>query len=76
MATGLPVIASDIPVFREVYHDAAAYFDPYSVAELVETVRTLEPSRTTLVKEGRGRAKKFSWQAMAEQTNKHYASVL
>jgi glycosyltransferase involved in cell wall biosynthesis len=29
MACGAPVIASDIPVHRWVYGDAAAYFDPY-----------------------------------------------
>ena len=34
MACGTPVIASDIPVHRWVYGDAAAYFDPYSAEAL------------------------------------------
>ncbi len=34
MACGTPVIASDIPVHRWVYGDAAEYFDPYSAEEL------------------------------------------
>ena len=36
MACGTPVIASDIPVHRWVYGDAAQYFDPYSEQELGE----------------------------------------
>ena len=34
MACGTPVIASDIPVHRWVYADAARYFDPYNAEEL------------------------------------------
>ena len=34
MACGTPLIASDIPVHRWVYGDAAEYFDPYDEAEL------------------------------------------
>jgi glycosyltransferase involved in cell wall biosynthesis len=34
MACGTPVIASDIPVHRWVYGDAAEYFDPYDAEEL------------------------------------------
>lgn len=76
MAVGLPVVASDIPVFREIYGSAAAYFDPYSVAELVETLHTLEPSRATLVRAGKKRVTQFSWSAMAQQTYAGYRSVL
>ncbi len=34
MACGTPVIASDIPVHRWVYGEAATYFDPYNEEEL------------------------------------------
>jgi glycosyltransferase involved in cell wall biosynthesis len=34
MASGGTVIASDIPAHREVYDDAAEYFDPYSTISL------------------------------------------
>jgi len=36
MACGTPVIASDIPVHRWVYGDAADYFDPYSTDALAQ----------------------------------------
>jgi glycosyltransferase involved in cell wall biosynthesis len=41
MSCGTPVIASDIPVHRWVYGDAAVYFDPYDEEELGETMARL-----------------------------------
>jgi len=38
MACGTPVIASDIPVHRWVYGDAAEYFDPYSTEALAQLI--------------------------------------
>ena len=39
MASGGVTIASDIPVHREVYDDAAVYFDPYSTVSLVKAIK-------------------------------------
>lgn len=39
MASGGVTIASDIPVHREVYDDAAEYFDPYSTMSLVSALK-------------------------------------
>ena len=41
MRSGGVVIASDIPVHREIYKDAAEYFNPYSVDHLLSVTRTL-----------------------------------
>ena len=41
MRSGGIVAASDIPVHREIYEDAAEYFDPYSTSSLVTTLRKL-----------------------------------
>jgi glycosyltransferase involved in cell wall biosynthesis len=41
MKCGSPVVASDIPVHREVYADAADYFNPYSVDSLSHTIKFL-----------------------------------
>ena len=40
MASGGVVVASDIPVHREVY-DGADYFDPYSTASLAASIQKL-----------------------------------
>jgi glycosyltransferase involved in cell wall biosynthesis len=39
MRSGGVVIASDIPVHREIYADAAEFFNPYSTASLVESLQ-------------------------------------
>lgn len=41
MASGGITIASDIPVHREIYGDAAEYFDPYSTASLVKSIKNV-----------------------------------
>jgi glycosyltransferase involved in cell wall biosynthesis len=41
MRCGGVVAASDIPVHREVYQDAALYFNAYSVQQLVQTLEDL-----------------------------------
>ncbi len=38
LMVGTPVIASNIPVYREVYGDQVTYFDPHSVSELVDII--------------------------------------
>lgn len=49
MASGGVTIASDIPVHREVYGDAAEYFDPYSTMSLVKALKKVlyEPDAST-----------------------------
>jgi glycosyltransferase involved in cell wall biosynthesis len=42
MAAGTPVVASDIPIFREVGADAALYADPDSPADFAAAVRRLD----------------------------------
>lgn len=39
MRSGGIAVASDIPVHREIYSDAAEYFDPYSTRSLVECLK-------------------------------------
>lgn len=39
MASGGITVASDIPVHREVYEDAAEYFDPYATMSLVKALK-------------------------------------
>ncbi len=71
MASGLPVLASDIPVLREVGGDAALWFDPYDPASIAAamTVAATQPERLEgLAAAGRGQAARFSWRRMADET--------
>jgi len=45
MRSGGIALASDIPVHREIYEDAAEYFDPYSTKSTVECLKRVLYSR-------------------------------
>jgi glycosyltransferase involved in cell wall biosynthesis len=65
MASGLPILASDIPVCREICGEAAIYFDPFNAKSLAEAIVHLEKDitlRKRLGEAGRRRAEsKFNW---------------
>ena len=65
MASGLPVIASDIPVHREVCGEAALYFnplDPEALADVVTQIRGNSALRMRMAITGRERAAAlFDW---------------
>lgn len=77
MACGVSVIASDIPIFHEVYQDGAIYFSPQSAAELVKVLSDLEAeSIHGKIMKGLKIAAKYQWRKMAEETNMTYMKVL
>ena len=41
LMVGTPVVASNIPVYREVYGDKVTYFDPTSASDLVRAIRSV-----------------------------------
>ncbi len=67
MSHGTPVIASDIPIFREVGDDAVSYVRPDSPAEFAAAVRALEDRVHWTARSRRavGRAAGFSWDESA-----------
>jgi len=64
MASGLPVVASDLPVHREICNAAAAYFHKFSPSELasgiVQVANSVERGRE-MAALGRKRSSDFSW---------------
>ena len=69
MSHGTPVIASDIPIFREVGGDAVSYVHPDSPAEFAAAVRALEEPDLWKGRSRRSveRAADFSWDESARR---------
>ena len=64
MRSGGVVIASDIPVHREIYSDAAEYFNPYCTDTFVRAIRgVIDPTRSShreeLIRRGARTAARF-----------------
>jgi len=79
MASGLPTVAADIAVFREIAGDAAFYADPYKVdaiAGAIEEALFLPRARETLIKRGRERVRSFGGDATASRLSALFDEVL
>ncbi|MBI2600049.1 glycosyltransferase family 4 protein [Candidatus Daviesbacteria bacterium] len=75
MACGCPVVASNTASLPEVGKDAVLYFNPHSIDDMREKLTKLLNSqslRLKLIKKGKERVKKFSWNKLAQQTLSGY----
>ncbi len=78
-AAGTPVACSDLPALHEAGGEAAVFFNPHDAATIVAALNSLlgdEDRRNLLRKKGRGRARAFGWDAVAEQTAAIYSEIL
>jgi glycosyltransferase involved in cell wall biosynthesis len=65
MIAGAPVIASDIPTFREIARDTALYFPPLdakALAAQVDAVRADPAATQGRVARARERTRDFTWE--------------
>ncbi len=77
MKSGCLVLASDIPVFKEIYGDAAVYFNPLAVDSMHATIRKVLKNKKEFEKQkqqGLQQVKTFSWKKMANETVRIYES--
>ena len=69
MASKIPLLTSDIAISREICGDAACYFPTYddaTLASLMIKFLSDHEVRRSLIRKGWERAKRFSWQNMAQ----------
>ena len=70
MASGVPVVASDIAVHREICGDAATYFARFSPQDLAETLSQVLQSQEVsarMAASGLERSREFSWKKHVDQ---------
>jgi glycosyltransferase involved in cell wall biosynthesis len=78
MASGTPVVTSNVSSLPEVAGDAAVLVDPYdaqAIADGIHRVLTDETLRRDLRKKGVARAGQFSWEASVRRVHKIYRQV-
>ena len=81
MMAGGVVVASDLPAHREVFADAAEYFNPYSVDQMTATIEAVIDSagahrRQELVRRGAEVARKYTYEAVLPQWSQFLMSLV
>ena len=79
MAAETPLVAADLPVFREIAGGAALYADPFRVGDLADVIaQALEPTgaREARTRSGLERARRFSWDRTAARHLALFSRVL
>lgn len=78
LQAGTLLLASDIPVFREVYQDAGIYFDPIDVSSIASAMKKVldmdDRERKRRIEYGEKFVRRYSWAKMAEETLVIYES--
>jgi glycosyltransferase involved in cell wall biosynthesis len=78
MAAGVPVVCSDIPVFREIGGGAALFCNPKNSIDFAENISKIindQSLKEKLVQSGTETAKKYNWQETAQKTLETYKSL-
>jgi len=79
MASGTPVIASNVSSLPEVVGDAALMIDPYepgAIADAMRQVLTDSALRADLRRRGLARAREFSWERSIKRVREIYEEVM
>lgn len=68
MASGCPVVTSNVSSMPEVAGKAAVLVNPESIEDISSGIKRALNEREELIKKGKQRAKNFSWEKTAEET--------
>ena len=74
MASGLPVVATDDPIRREIVGDAGLFVDPTDTDKYTKTLR--KALKTKWGDKPRRQAEKFSWDEIAKQYEKLFIKLV
>ncbi|MEM0134741.1 MAG: glycosyltransferase family 1 protein [Thermoplasmatales archaeon] len=76
-ATGLPVVASDIEIFREISGNKAALLaDPNDPKCLASSIKEAVNSSSSLAEKGLERSKRFSFENFRSEINNYYRRII
>jgi glycosyltransferase involved in cell wall biosynthesis len=78
MAHDCPVVSSDTSSMPEVIGNAAAFFNPYSIDDMTNSIESVvfsQDRKSSLIKFGRKRLEFFSWNKCASETFEIYKKL-
>jgi len=78
MASGVPVIASDIPALKEILGEAAFYVDAHSPENMAEALKNLlenKQLRSNMIQKGFEKSESYSWQRVTNRMISVYESI-
>jgi len=76
MASGCPVLTSNISSLPEVCDKAAIYCNPKDIKDISKKLKQiLTQNNNSLIKKGFNQAQKFSWSETAKRTLKIYQTL-
>ncbi len=79
MAYGTPVVSSQASCMPEILGEAAEYFDPLDIDDMVRAINRVLSDKTLrqqMIKKGYNQVAKYSWRRMAEETHAVYMKAL
>jgi glycosyltransferase involved in cell wall biosynthesis len=80
MNAGTLLLASEVPVFKEIYGTHAVYFNPLDFTSIekvmINVLEMKSEDRKKLIEEGQKFAKRYSWAKMAEETLEVYEKAI
>lgn len=78
MGHGVPVISSRSSCLPEILEDAALYFDSEDVSGIINALSAITQDTTKreqMIQKGFEQVRRYSWEWMAQQTHRVYASI-